>query len=129
MDTGVFDDDRYFDVFVEYAKVDSEDLLARITVVNRGPEPRAAAPPADDLVPQHLVVERRRADVPACGGRSGTAGTSGVVARARGARRTLAVLSRARPRCSSPRTTRTHERLFGVERRAATSRTASTMPS
>jgi hypothetical protein len=38
VDTGVFDEDRYFDVFVEYAKVDSDDLLARITVVNRGPE-------------------------------------------------------------------------------------------
>ncbi len=38
IDTGVFDDDRYFDVFVEYAKADAEDLLMRITVVNRGPE-------------------------------------------------------------------------------------------
>jgi hypothetical protein len=37
IDTGVFDDDRYFDVFVEYAKGDAEDLLAKITVVNRGP--------------------------------------------------------------------------------------------
>ena len=34
----MFDDDRYFDVFVEYAKVDAEDLLMRITVDNRGPE-------------------------------------------------------------------------------------------
>src|SRR5215468_1502062 len=38
LDTGVFDADRYFDVFVEYAKVDPEDLLIRITVHNRGPE-------------------------------------------------------------------------------------------
>ena len=38
LDTGVFDDDRYFDVFVEYAKADPEDLLIRITVHNRGPE-------------------------------------------------------------------------------------------
>src|SRR5574339_985643 len=37
-DTGVFDDDRYFDVFVEYAKAASEDILIRITVHNRGPE-------------------------------------------------------------------------------------------
>ena len=36
LDTGVFDDDRYFDVFVEYAKATPEDLLVRITVVNRG---------------------------------------------------------------------------------------------
>ncbi|MGB2665314.1 MAG: hypothetical protein WAK48_15010, partial [Candidatus Acidiferrum sp.] len=39
LDTGVFDDDRYFDIFVEYAKNDPEDLLIRITVHNRGPEP------------------------------------------------------------------------------------------
>jgi hypothetical protein len=38
VDTGVFDDGRYFDVFVEYAKVDCEDLFAKITVTNRGPD-------------------------------------------------------------------------------------------
>jgi hypothetical protein len=38
LDTGVFDDDRYFDVFVEYAKADPEDLLIKVTVHNRGPE-------------------------------------------------------------------------------------------
>src|SRR5262249_22967780 len=38
LDTGVFDADRYFDVFVEYAKASSEDLLIQITVCNRGPE-------------------------------------------------------------------------------------------
>jgi hypothetical protein len=36
--TGVFDEDRYFDVFVEYAKADVEDILIKITVTNRGPE-------------------------------------------------------------------------------------------
>src|ERR1700749_4083067 len=39
IDTGVFDDDRYFDVFVEYAKADAEDILIQITVANRGPDP------------------------------------------------------------------------------------------
>jgi len=39
LDTGVFDQDRYFDVFVEYAKASPEDMLIRITVHNRGPEP------------------------------------------------------------------------------------------
>ncbi len=39
LDTGVFDQDRYFDVFVEYAKASPEDLLIQITVENRGPEP------------------------------------------------------------------------------------------
>jgi len=38
LDTGVFNDDRYFDVFVEYAKESPEDILIRITVHNRGPE-------------------------------------------------------------------------------------------
>jgi hypothetical protein len=39
LDTGVFHENRYFDVFVEYAKHDSEDLLVKISVVNRRPEP------------------------------------------------------------------------------------------
>jgi len=38
IDTGVFDGDRYFDVFVEYAKASPEDILIRITAANRGPE-------------------------------------------------------------------------------------------
>jgi hypothetical protein len=38
MDTGVFDEDRYFDISVEYAKADVEDILVRIHVVNRGAE-------------------------------------------------------------------------------------------
>ena len=46
IDTGVFDGDRYFDVFVEYAKAACEDILVRITAWNRGPQ---AAPL--DLLP------------------------------------------------------------------------------
>jgi hypothetical protein len=46
IDTGVFDEDRYFDVFVEYAKAGPEDILIRIEAINRGP---AAAP--IDLLP------------------------------------------------------------------------------
>ena len=38
LDTGIFEDDRYFDVFIEYAKETPEDILVRITVHNRGPE-------------------------------------------------------------------------------------------
>jgi hypothetical protein len=45
LDTGVFDENRYFDVFVEYAKGTPEDILIRIQVMNRGPEP----------VPLHLL--------------------------------------------------------------------------
>jgi Mannosylglycerate hydrolase MGH1-like glycoside hydrolase domain len=39
IDTGIFDQDRYFDVFVEYAKAAPEDMLIQISVYNRGPEP------------------------------------------------------------------------------------------
>ncbi|MBD2312124.1 glucosidase [Desertifilum sp. FACHB-1129] len=37
-DTGIFEGDRYFDVFVEYAKASDEDILIQIQVINRGPE-------------------------------------------------------------------------------------------
>ncbi len=38
LDTGIFDENRYFDVLVEYAKRSAEDILIQITVTNRGPE-------------------------------------------------------------------------------------------
>jgi len=38
IDTGIFDDSRYFDVFIEYAKASSEEILIRLTAWNRGPE-------------------------------------------------------------------------------------------
>ncbi len=40
-DTGVFDQDRYFDVFTEYAKAGPNDILIRVTAINRGPEKAA----------------------------------------------------------------------------------------
>ena len=56
LDTGVFEQNRYFDVFAEYAKADTDDILIRITV----DEPRTggghAASAADALVSQHLVL-------------------------------------------------------------------------
>ncbi|RIK34357.1 MAG: glucosidase, partial [Chloroflexi bacterium] len=38
LDTGIFDESRYFDVFVEYAKASPEDILIQITAHNRGPD-------------------------------------------------------------------------------------------
>jgi hypothetical protein len=38
MDTGIFDGDRYWDIFIEYAKHDVDDILVRATVINRGPD-------------------------------------------------------------------------------------------
>src|SRR3954471_7523583 len=45
IDTGVFDDDRYFDIVVEYAKASAEDVLVRITAINRGA----------DAAPLHVI--------------------------------------------------------------------------
>jgi hypothetical protein len=45
LDTGIFDDDRYFDVFVEYAKGEPNEMLIRISAINRGP----------DAAPLHLL--------------------------------------------------------------------------
>src|ERR1700752_4841667 len=45
LDTGVFDRDRYFDVFVEYAKASPEDIIIQFTVCNRGPVPAALHEP------------------------------------------------------------------------------------
>jgi hypothetical protein len=38
MDTGIFDENRYFDILVEYAKADFNDVLVRVTATNRGPD-------------------------------------------------------------------------------------------
>ncbi len=41
IDTGVFAEDRYFDLFIEYAKASPEDILIQISIVNRGPETKS----------------------------------------------------------------------------------------
>lgn len=41
IDTGIFNDDKYFDIFVEYAKADAEDILVKVTVHNRATEDAA----------------------------------------------------------------------------------------
>jgi len=38
LDTGIFNDDRYFDIFIEYAKASEDDILIKMTAINRGPE-------------------------------------------------------------------------------------------
>lgn len=38
VDTGIFDDDKYFDVFIEYAKQSPDDILIKISIINRGNE-------------------------------------------------------------------------------------------
>ena len=61
IDTGIFDEDRYFDVEVEYAKADPEDILMSVTVHNRGPDARRDPCSSDDLVSQHVVGRTHRA--------------------------------------------------------------------
>ena len=111
LDTGVFDDDRYFDVFVEYAKAGP----GRHPGADHGGQPGAgrgrAAPPADALVPQRLGVVDRRIQP---GGREtepqADRGSRRARARSRQPIRCWASSScpaKARCRCSSPRTRRT----------------------
>ena len=52
--------DRYFDVFVEYAKEAPEDILIQITASNRGPEPATLHVLPTLLVPQHLELGTAR---------------------------------------------------------------------
>ena len=51
IDTGVFDQDRYFDVFIEYAKASPEEILIRCAVHNRGAGRRLSRPAAEAVVP------------------------------------------------------------------------------
>ena len=54
LDTGVFDEDRYFDIVVEYAKAGPDDICIRIEAFNRGPQAPRAARAAASVVPQHV---------------------------------------------------------------------------
>ncbi len=107
LDTGAFDQDRYFDVFVEYAKAGPEDLLIRIDVANRGPE-------AADL---HVLPTLWFRNTWSWGG--GSQAVAGAGGASRGERRrhpphrlrsprtrcpTTTCTARASRRCSSPRT-------------------------
>ena len=56
LDTGVFNENRYFDVFVEYAKATPEDICIRITCGESRAGSGDASPAADTLVPQHVVL-------------------------------------------------------------------------
>ena len=120
---GVFDEDRYFDVEVEYAKADPDDLLAAVTVTNRGPDEAPLARAAERLVPQHLGL----------GAHAGR-GAAGPGRRRRRARSRSATPSSASgccgstpaPSASSPRTRPTPRGCSAARTAPPTSRTAST---
>ena len=108
LDTGIFDDDRYFDVFVEYAKESPEDILVRITVHNRGPEVGSPSCLADTLVPQHLVLGRGTVEA--------LAARSGTLAQFKPPTLSLATtgyIARALRSCFLPRMKVTRPRLWG----------------
>ena len=56
LDTGIFDENRYFDVFVEYAKADAEDVLIKNHRRQPGAGSGSPACAAHPVVPQHLVL-------------------------------------------------------------------------
>ncbi len=119
LDTGVFDDDRYFDVFVEYAKA----VARRHPDPDHRRQPRAragdAAPAADALVPQHLVVGRRQPRSPSCAASPDGARRASWsrVARASSATATSTATATA-PLLFTENETNT-ERLFGTPERDA----------
>ena len=129
LDTGVFDDDRYFDVVVEYAKADAEDILIRITVTNRGPE----------AAPLHLLPTlwfrntwSWDAATPSARARdgAGATATASIALDEPMLRRALAATATATPTLLFTENETNAERLFGdAERVAATSRTRSTTTS
>ena len=128
LDTGVFDEDRYFDVFVEYAKASPEDILIQITRPQPRPRGGRAARPADALVPQPVVLARRpptgrpssRSPAPAGERRPG---------RRRQARRALPLLRRRRPAAVHRERDEHAAHLRRPQPHARTSRTASTTTS
>ena len=91
LDTGAFDDDRYWSVDVTYAKASPTEVLARIVVENHAAGRGDARGAADALVPQHVVVGRRGATAAHRGRRLGARGR-------RPRARRLPARGRARPR-------------------------------
>ena len=135
LDTGVFDDDRYFDVFAEYAKASPNDILIRITVGQSRAGGRDAAPAADALVSQHLVLGLHARRLRAASRGSRRTGDGTVLCRARDAW-AGSVWRPGRPSarppvdCSSPTTRPTTQRLFGrPPTKRPTSRTPFTITS
>ena len=127
LDTGVFDDNRYFDVFVEYAKADTEDILIKITVANRGPEAANIRSAPHGVVPQHVVLGKLHPAARAA--RGAPRAQPGDRAESPSARQSLAALRgfsraslhRERNQCSPA--------VWSRESHSATSRTASTTTS
>ena len=130
IDTGVFDDDRYFDVVVEYAKADAEDILMRDHGRQPRPRGRAAAPAADACGSATRGRGTRDARAAALRGAAAPAdGCASIAAETPTLRPRAGSTATGARRCSSPRTRPTPRGCSARERRPATSRTASTTTS
>ena len=125
LDTGVFDDDRYFDVFVEYAKASPEDVLVQVTVHNRGPQ-EASLHLLPTLWFRHTWSWAGASPPPRLQQVAGHARDGGDRCRARGARPPFSVLRPGRRRCCSPRTKPTTSGSSAARTTRRMSRTAST---
>ena len=123
IDTGVFDADRYFDVFVEYAKAAPEDILMLVTAHNRGPGGRDHSRPAAALVPQHLVMARRTRNRPDLYADNGATigGQEQAVRRLRSLRRRRADAAVLRQRHECPAAVRSEPASLDTSRTRSTS--------
>ena len=117
LDTGVFDEDRYFDVFVEYAKASPEDILIRITRPQPRPGGGRAARPADALVPQPVVLARRTATGRRCGRSPATAARERRPGRPMPSSASATSTARATPPLLFTENETNTQRIFGVPNR------------
>ena len=128
LDTGVFDDDRYWSVDVTYAKASPTEVLMRIELENHGPDEATLRRAADALVPQHVVVGRRRRRGRGSRATARRSPSPSTASPATGSTPRPARTAR-RPRRSSARTRRTRRASSAPRRRRRTRRTASTTTS
>ena len=131
LDTGIFDDDRYWIVEVHYAKATPTDILMRVRRPQPGPGGGDAARPADTLVPQRVGVEPGGSASPASpprrtGRASGPSTTSSATTRSRSGPAPDGTHAAG---CCSARTRRTVRGSRARRRRPRSRRTASTTTS
>ena len=113
-DTGILRDHRYFDISLEYAKVDPDDLFIRVTATNRGPEAAHLHILPTTLVPEHVVLGTGRSSSGACAASSDLAGHSpNDPGQLIAGSASTSFIAKARAISSSPKTKPTLSGLFG----------------
>ncbi|WP_243670270.1 hypothetical protein [Methanoculleus chikugoensis] len=125
---GIFDGDRYFDVFVEYAKATPEDILVQVTVHNRGPE-EASLHVLPTLWFRNTWWQGGGGEKPSLRRAEGPPGTSVIAAGHPDLGQRYLSCEAPPPNCSSPRTRPTRSASSGRRTPRRSSRTASTTTS